>query len=524
MLDSAERRLSRLMEQEEAAEARHNLIGLEKESLRVQSDGSIASTSHPIALGSALTHPFITTDYSEALLELITPPGEDSAKTLEFLCDVHRFVYEKLGDECLWATSMPCLLGGESSIPIAEYGSSNAGLMKHIYRRGLGYRYGRVMQVIAGVHFNFSLSEAFWPIYQSLTENSGELEDFVSEAYMGLLRNLQRLGWLMPYLFGASPAVCDSFFKGKSTHLPQFDDSTRYEPYATSLRMGDIGYTNSKEGEIGAKISYDSLNSYIRSLESAIRTPSAHYQKIGVKVDGDYRQLSPNILQIENEYYSSVRPKQILENGERPALALKRRGVRYIELRSLDVNAYHPLGVSPEQMRFIEAFMLFALFCESPLVDAQERRAIDINFLRIAHRGREHGLTLLRDGREFPMRDWALEIFDLMSGFCELLDKGTGGTYCQALERQRAKVREPEETPSARMLRDMRQNGEGFHAFALRMSERHRDFFLSESLTAERRTYFEGLADQSIKAQAKLEAASTGSLEDYIAAYFANGN
>lgn len=509
------------MDQGEAGLVRRNRIGLEKESLRVQANGSIAQTPHPRVLGAALTHPYITTDYSEALLELITPPGEDSAETLQFLCDTHRFVYAHMGEEFLWATSMPCLLGGEASIPIAEYGESNAGRMKHIYRRGLGYRYGRVMQVIAGVHFNFSMHEDFWPVHQALAGVAGDPSDFVSASYMGMLRNLQRIGWLIPYLFGASPAVCASFFKGSHTRLPNFDTHTHYEPYATSLRMGDIGYTNAKEGETGVRVCYDSLASYIDSLERAIRTPSSRYAEIGVKVDGDYRQLNSNILQIENEYYSSVRPKQVLESGERPALALRRRGVRYIELRSLDVNAYHPLGVSPEQMRFIEAFLIFALFCDSPVVGAQERQAIDDNFLRVAHRGREPGLALRQDGRERELRDWALEILDVMTGFCELLDGGSGGTYCKALARQRDKVRDPEATPSARMLREMRERGESFHAFALRMSESHRDFFLAEPLSADRQAFFERLTGDSLHAQSVLEAGKHESLDDYIAAYFA---
>lgn len=522
MYASAERLLKKIMEQGEARVVCHNRIGLEKESLRVKRDGGITQTPHPHALGSALTHPYITTDYSEALLELITPPVEDSGETLQFLCDVHRFVYEHLGDEYLWAASMPCILGGERSIPIAEYGNSNAGQMKHIYRRGLGYRYGRTMQVIAGVHFNFSMEESFWPLFQSLNRVTGDITDYASDRYMGMLRNLQRLGWLVLYLFGASPAVCASFFTGGETpQMPLFDKYTHYEPYATSLRMGDIGYTNAKEGESGVRICYDSLQSYIDSLERAIRTPSAQYAEIGVKVNGDYRQLNNNILQIENEYYSSVRPKQVLEERERPALALRRRGVRYIELRSLDVNAYHPLGVSQEQLRFIEAFLVFIIFCDSPTISAEEGRGINDNFLKVAHQGRKPGLCLSRDGRQQKLQEWAFEILHEMRGFCELLDGGSDGDYCQALEQQMEKVREPDATPSAFMLREMRENKEGFHAFALRKSQAHRDFFISQRLSPERRAFFERLAEDSIRAQATLESTSSPSLDDYIAAYFA---
>ncbi len=340
------------------------LVGLEKETLRVAPGGGIARTPHPAVLGSALTHPWITTDYSEALLELITPPCEDYRQALDFLSDLHSFVYRKLADELLWVTSMPCVLAGEEQVPIAEYGSSNAGRMKHVYRVGLGHRYGRVMQVIAGVHFNYSLSDAFWSMYQDLAgDPDRELRRFRDTQYMGLIRNLQRVGWLIPYLFGASPAVCKSFFVGRQSRLQSFDEGTFYEPHATSLRMGDIGYQNRREQGVGVKACYDTLGAYINSLAHAIDTPAPLWEAIGVKLDGEYRQLNANILQIENEYYSSVRPKQLLEGLEKPILALRRRGIRYLELRSLDVNAYHPLGVDDTQVRFIEALMLYGLLC-----------------------------------------------------------------------------------------------------------------------------------------------------------------
>jgi glutamate--cysteine ligase len=361
-------------------------VGLEKESLRVARSGGIATTPHPAALGSALTHPWITTDYSEALLEFVTPPFEEFSEALRCLRGLHRYVHERLGEEILWATSMPCILAGEKSIPIARYGSSNLGRMKHVYRVGLGYRYGRVMQVIAGVHFNFSLHEAFWPMYRDLLGGE-ELRAFRDAHYMGMVRNLQRYGWLIPYLFGASPAVCKSFFTDKEPDLLVFDDTTYYEPFATSLRMGDIGYQNRKEEGMGVKACYDSLHDYVHSLACATMTPCPVWERIGVKVEGEYRQLNANQLQIENEYYSSVRPKEIPQGMETPSRALLERGIRYVELRSLDVNAYHPLGIDEDQVRFLHLFMLYCLLRNSSLIDAEERREIDRNLLWVAHRG-----------------------------------------------------------------------------------------------------------------------------------------
>jgi len=457
----AEQRLARLLDNGVTALLKERRIGLEKESLRVSPEGTISATGHPPALGSALTHPYITTDYSEALTEFITPPFTDMLEALQFLCETQQFVYANLQDELLWATSMPCVVRGETSIPIARYGTSNAGMMKTVYRRGLGYRYGRTMQVIAGVHFNYSFPERFWSAYRQLEGDGRTLRDFVSESYMGLIRNLQRFGWLVPYLFGASPAVCKSFLNAQATDMASFDANTYYEPYATSLRMGDIGYQNNQENAVGVKACYDSLDAYIDSLVCAITTPCPQYERIGVKVNGEYRQLNANLLQIENEYYSTIRPKQVLLDNEKPTLALKRRGIAYVELRSLDVNAYDPLGINSEQIYFLEAFLLFCLLHDSPPLSERERIEIDENELITAHRGREPGLVLRRGGEEVTLRDWGLELCDRLVAVCEVLDADkVGAPYARALRAQREKLEDPERTPSARMLAEMQANGE----------------------------------------------------------------
>jgi glutamate--cysteine ligase len=500
----------------------NSAIGVEKESLRVNRAGSIAQTPHPRALGSALTHPYITTDYSEALTEFITPPFRSIRNVLNFLLDAQQFVYQQLDDEYLWSTSMPCVVAGETSIPIARYGSSNAGQMKYVYRVGLGHRYGKVMQVIAGVHFNYSFPPEFWPIFSELEGNQAPMQDFISESYMALIRNLQRFGWLIPYLFGASPAICKSFLGNAPTTLQSFNESTYYQPYATSLRMGDIGYQNNKENEHGIKANYDSLAAYIESLTRAIETPCTEYENIGIVHNGEYRQLNANILQIENEYYSTIRPKQILNGNEKPTLALKRRGIAYVELRSLDVNAFDPLGINERQMYFLECFLLFCLLHDSPLIPVDERRAIDDNELRAAHRGRDPELMLLRGHGTVHLRDWARELLQEMRAVCELLDRSTQGKpYCGALNDQIAKVDNPELTPSARMLNEMRERGEGFYHFARRMSEIHQHFFRNLPMTDAREQEFRELAAKSLEDQAAVEAADELAFPEYLQRYFA---
>lgn len=512
--------LSRLKQTDVATALSHNKVGLEKESLRVACDGWLSRHHHPYALGSALTNPYITTDYSEALLEFITPPCSSGVEALKFLDDVQRFTYQTLNDlnELLWATSMPCVVSEDGDIPVAKYGDSNMGRMKMIYRIGLGHRYGRVMQVISGVHFNYSFSNEFWTLLQRAESSNEPFQEYVSRRYMGMIRNFQRFGWMVPYLFGASPAVCKSFVQGQQTDMEEFDDVTYYYPYATSLRMGDIGYTNSKEDAVGIKASYDSVDAYADSLQCAIRTPSPDYEKIGVSVGGQWKQLNANILQIENEYYSTVRPKQPPNKLEMPSLALKKRGVSYVELRSVDVNAFEPLGLNERQVWFLEAFMLFCLLNDSPVISDQERKEIDQNFIDVAHHGRKPGLSLKDKGEERDLREWGLSILSSMQDMVFVYQYPK--PFLDSIMRQTEKMRNADLTPSSRMLRTMRDTGVGFHHFAKRLSEQHHEYFCARPLDEERREFFEQQAKQSLQAQYKIEAEPPKPFAEFLAEYF----
>lgn len=497
------------------------LFGLEKESLRVADSGGIAFTPHPRSLGSALTHPNITTDYSEALLEFVTPPFKEFSEALDCLQSLHLYVQEHLQDELLWATSMPCVLAGEDNIPVGRYGSSNHGLMKYIYRLGLGYRYGRVMQVIAGVHFNYSIADDFWPMYQAVQGDKGSLRDFRDSRYMGMVRNLQRYGWIIPYLFGASPAVCRSFFTGKEPDLLVFDDTTYYEPYATSLRMGDIGYQNRKEEGMGVKACYDSLTDYVESLACATKTPCPVWEEIGVKVDGEYRQLNANRLQIENEYYSSIRPKQPPVDMETPSRALMEKGIQYVELRSLDVNAYHPLGVDDHQLRFLHLFMLYCLLAASPEISGTERREIDRNLIWVAQQGRDPLLKLQRDGKAVLFREWATELLDAMQPLADVLAREKKDThYRDTLVIQQKKLLDADFTPSGRMLLEMRENGEGFYQFARRLSLEQWRYFSSRELDGGFRDHMNEVGALSLKQQEALEVDQSESFDTFLQRYF----
>lgn len=517
-----ERRLAGLINSGARAVLRGGRKGVEKESLRVSPSGEIVQTRHPPALGAPLTNEHITTDFSESLIELVTPPFLESWELLQYLCDIHQFVYRHLNDELLWATSMPSAIKSDASIPLAQFGTSNVGRMKTIYRHGLGVRYGRMMQAISGVHFNYSFSSDLWEVLMHINESGQARQDFISDQYFGVLRNYRRFGWLVLYLFGTSPAVSKSFFAGRDSDLPSLDRDTLYEPYGTSLRMSDIGYRNKNQATVS--VSVNSLDEYIRDLSRAMSTPFPPYEKIGVKVDGEYLQLNANILQIENEYYSYIRPKRVARSGERPTKALQRAGVEYVEVRALDVSAFDPVGVNQNKLRFLEAFLALCLLRESEPIGRSEQEALDANHLKVARRGREPGLILNREGRSCPMKDWACELLDAMQGLCELLDHGEPARpYAAALEQQRAKLDDVERTPSARLLADMRQNGETFFELALRMSKLHKDYFLGLYPPNERRlAEFAAAAQESHEAQARIEATDKMDFDAYLADYLAD--
>jgi glutamate--cysteine ligase len=516
-----ETRLHRLMVPEVAGLVRGGSRGVERECLRITPDGRLARTAHPRAIGSALTNAYITTDYSEALLEFVTPPQPSNWETLQFLCDVHQFVMERIGDELIWPLSMPCSISSDADVPLARYGSSHIGRMKTIYRRGLGYRYGRIMQSIAGIHFNYSLPDKFWPLYQEQERQSGGLQDFRSASYLAAVRNVRRLGWLVLYLFGASPALCKSFVRGRAhTGLQELDQGTLYGPFATSLRMSDLGYRNNVQANL--VVSANSLDEYVRDLYRATHLPRPEFEDIGVRVDGDYRQLNANLLQIENEFYSTIRPKRVTERGERPTSALRRRGVQYLELRTVDISPWDPVGISQRTMRFLEVFLIYCLLDESPPIFADEQNCIDRNLGAVARRGREPGLELETCEGTVPLQSWADRICREMIAVARLLDPEEQQGHVAAIHHQLQAVEDAERTPSALLLRELRVNGQSLARYGLNLAGRTRDYFLSLAPELNRhRDLLAAEAKESLIRQQQIEASDREPFEEYLARYLA---
>lgn len=495
--------------------------GLEKEALRITPNGKLAQTPHPSSLGSALTHPNITTDFSEALMEFITPPCDSIASMLTWMDEIHRFTYQQIEkqNELLWMTSMPCVIESDELIPVAEYGSSNSARMKHIYRLGLSHRYGRTMQTIAGIHYNFSFPDEFWLQLQIIDKRTDSLQDYKTEKYFALIRNFRRYFWLLLYLFGAAPAVCPTFVKKRQHSLEKFQEHSLYYPFATSLRMGNLGYQSNAQAAIMAD--YNSLDSYIHSLLVALTTPHPDYEKVGIHKNGEYMQLNCNLLQIENEFYSTIRPKRVTRRGETSIHAMRERGVEYVEVRSIDINPFNTVGIDSIQAHFVETFLLFCLLEDSPPTNPDEYKQIAENQRLVVNEGRNPDLEVFCHGNKVNLRVCGKSLLDKLKPVAALLEKAIDDPdYSLAIDIQLPKLHDEHKTPSAHMLDVMEKNGLSFFKMAYKQSCQYREFFLSHPLPASRQHYFEELAKETIASQKAIESSDTLTFEQYLDNYF----
>jgi glutamate--cysteine ligase len=500
------------------------LRGIERESLRMQSNGFLSQKNHPEALGSALTHPHITTDYSEALMEFITTPQMTIAAALNELSDIHSVVHQQLEEgERLWPLSMPCMLDdNEENIKLAQYGSSNIGRFKTLYRRGLGVRYGRRMQTISGVHYNLSFPDQLFIALQQHEQDEQlkqlSLQDYRSHRYFGLIRNFIRLIPLVMYMLGASPSVCRCFLTGREHHLQPLVKGTLYLPEATALRMGRLGYQNSAQKELG--IHYNDLHDYLDGLQKAVHTPYPAFTDLGLNDEqGEPIQINDHVLQIENEYYSLVRPKQVPQAGETPSQALKNRGVGYVELRAVDVNPYSAIGIDEISAGFLESLALYCLLNDSPDLFAEEQEQIDRNQLEVVNRGRAGDAQIEEGSNSIALKDWAQRHLNAIQGCAILLDQMDGThLYQDAIQIMQQRLDHVEETLSAHVIADTLQHG-GTWNFGSVMAQQHVDHYDQHPLSEETKQYFAQLAQTSLQKQAQLEQDNDMSFEQYLAQY-----
>lgn len=474
----------------------------------------MALTPHPPELGSKLTHAKITTDYSENLLEFITGVHSSTSDLLKELYEIHCFTSRSIGEELLWASSMPSILPEDEKIPLAYYGESNVGKLKTLYRRGLGHRYGRSMQSIAGIHYNFSLSENFWKHYHQRENSNLSLQEFKNDKYFGLIRNFKRYSWLLVYLYGATPLVDKSFLKGKKHKLEKFSEDTYYSPYATSLRMGGLGYTSNAQNDI--QICYNQLSTYISTLEKARLTPFKQYEDIGLVKNGKRAQLNVNLLQIDNEFYSTIRPKNIAKTRESALGALHKRGIEYIEVRLIDVNPYTPLGITKEQVDFIQLFLIWCLSLESPQIENEECAQLDFNFNQIVNFGRKSDLELFVHGEKKQKRDVLNEVFSQLSQLANKLSP-CEPDYNLSVTREYEKVENEAILPSSLVINQANSRDKSFIKYQLELAKKYKTSYSCSDISL--KEYLE-LAKNSLDEQKNVEANDKLDFDDFLNKYF----
>ncbi len=489
--------------------------GIEKESLRISKEGRISDKPHPKGLGSALTNPYITTDFSESLLELITPTFNDAQSCLDFLADVHAFVYDNLEEEILWPCSMPCPIDEEENIPIGNYGQSNSGMMKTIYRRGLSNRYGSMMQAIAGIHYNFSFSDKFFTILLD-SEGLKDEQELKNNTYLHIARNFKRFGWLYFLLFGASPVACNSFVGDKKHNLEEHPSGGLYQKDSTSLRMGDLGYISKAQDELN--ISYNSIEEYCSGLQKALTKSHPPYERLG-EFKGDTRiQLNTSVIQIENEYYSTIRPKRVCPSGERPINVLRSEGIEYLELRCVDLDPYCPIGIKRDQIDFMDVFLLFCLVEDSPNIDAEEAEEIKSNHQKIINHGRSENLEITHEGKTVKALDAAQsmlsELLHVASYSGKSLFENKENKWEESMLLQKEKLNSLETTLSGKILSQMADKKQSFRKFGEDLASEHSAYF--ENYSSKNKELFSQAAQESIKDQDKIESTDEMNFESFL--------
>lgn len=508
------------------AKQSHALVGfgrgIEREALRVKPDGQLSENTHPYAFGSALCHDSITTDYAESLLEFITPVAKNVNQLFDYLNDIHHYAAKHLeNDEALWPISMPCFVQSENNIELAQYGNSNIGKMKTTYRKGLKNRYGSMMQIISGVHYNFSLPACFWETWSEIHQSELSGSDAQSSGYLGLVRNYFRYGWVIPYLFGASPALCPSFLQGKETNLnfKKVGKGTIYLPYATSLRLSDLGYTNSSQSSLN--ICYNSVDNYIASVRQALNKKAPEFKDLGVKEGNDYIQLNDNVLQIENELYASIRPKRVQQGNETPSQALNARGIEYIEIRSLDVNPFSKVGITEEQVNFLDLFLTWCAIKSSAEISAEQSQLFSKNLNTIVTDGRNPEIQLEIDGQTNSVAGWGEWLTNELKELAIVLDEsGKEERYKEAIAHIAPRFKAPELTSSARILDHIIEKNSDNGPLALNLSKQYKKELIEQPYQIWSDQHFESQKSESLKKQQKIEQSDELNFDDFLENYF----
>ena len=354
-------------------------FGIERETLRVDKEGYLAKSEHPGEFGDKACNPYITTDFSESQIEVITPAFSDVQKSYEFTRALYDIVAMEVGDEYLWPESMPCIIPEDKDIPVAKF--KNHSKEAQEYREKLLLKYGGKKQLISGIHYNFSFDES---IIERLYENTQKVltyKEFKNSIYLKVARNYLRYRWLIVYLFGAAPIVHESFIDSCKCPLKEINHNEYSSFGAISHRSGKCGYKN----KVDLFPSYDSVEKYLESINGYIN-------------DG--------LIDSHKELYSQVRLKP--SNIKNFKESLLNDGIKYLEYRTIDINPFEKGGISLDDLKFLQVFNIYLLTKEESNYEKWQEEALE-NQQSIAVHGIDN-IELKQDGNSINRVDFGLKI------------------------------------------------------------------------------------------------------------------
>lgn len=374
--------------------SKHQLLdakfGLEREGLRVTSDGVLSTKPHPSIFGDKKENPYITTDFSESQLEVITPVFDSAKDTVEFLDSLYNIAALELEDEYIWPQSMPAITPDEKEIPLAVF--SNNSNDQH-YREYLAAKYGGKKQLISGLHINFSLGDQLLQILYQQTSQNQSLQQYKNELYLKLTRNYLRYNWLLIYLLGSTNMIHKSFEKACVETLEEVSAETYTSQDATSFRNSMCGYQNRQE----IQPDYSSIEKYVSTIDSYIEE---------------------GVLKDIRELYSPIRLKS---NGLYSTKNLLQNGIQYVEIRTIDCNPFVKSGLSVDDLNFVHLFLLYSITkYESMYVHWQEES--ESNSKQVAVAGQNPNTMLVKDGEPTSLQKWGVAIIEELLEFNKKFD------------------------------------------------------------------------------------------------------
>ena len=399
-------------------------FGIERETLRLDQNGYLAKSDHPEEFGDKAHNPYITTDFSESQIEVITPALQDVKEAYDFTRALYDIVAMEIGDEYLWPESMPCIIPDDKDIPVAKFADHSKESQE--YREKLLLKYGGKKQLISGIHYNFSFDESIIEKLYEDSEKKLSYKEFKNSIYLKVARNYLRYRWLIVYLFGASPVVHESFIDGCKCPLKEINHNEYSSLGAISHRNGKCGYKN----KVDLFPSYNSVNEYLESIDGYIKD---------------------ELIENHKELYSQVRLKPSDTKNFKESLL--NDGIKYLEYRTIDINPFEKGGISLDDLRFLQVFNIYLLSKEESEFENWQEEALE-NQQLIAVNGIDN-IELKQDGKCINRIDFGLEILNEVMSINNELNLG----FEDVIKNMIAKVKDSKLTYAYKITEKIKEEG-----------------------------------------------------------------